>query len=196
MPFYAGRVLDFGDVIPRLVLSMLAQIHAHFEENYSDLDYVPVAYADHLSRLLETATQCVSGFPRAARIMKDVENYSDRIFSALSETPMTLLQGDVHPGNIIQHRETAVLVDWGNARIGPRVIDLANITATTDDAWAYYVSESERFGARIGPDRMLREHVWASGVVNMMYLSAGTQAGGEKVAASMAAKILRFVEQL
>jgi len=108
---------------------------------------------------------------------------------------MTLLQGDVHPGNIIQLPSSAVLVDWGNARIGPRTVDLTNITRPEDAAWTYYTSESEKFGTSTGPERMLEDRTWASAITNLMYLPAGA-AIGESHAGRMAAVILESIKQL
>jgi len=196
-PFYDGRTLGFGDVMPKPVLSMLARIHTAFEENYQQLDYLPVADEAYLTGLIETALKSVRSFPKAMQIMKDIRSNADLLYSMLLENPMTLLQGDVHPGNIIQLSGSAVLVDWGNARIGPRTLDLANITSTQDDAWMFYLSESERFGTKLGADRMLRNHVWASALVILMYLPYGTQsAGGEDLAENMTARLLRIIQQL
>ena len=50
MPFYDGQVLDWGDVMPKPVLSMLAWLHTHFEENYDDLDFLPVTDEAYLSK--------------------------------------------------------------------------------------------------------------------------------------------------
>jgi aminoglycoside phosphotransferase (APT) family kinase protein len=108
---------------------------------------------------------------------------------------MTLLQGDVHPGNILQLPSSAVLVDWGNARIGPRTVDLTNITRPEDAAWTYYTSESKKFGTSTGPERMLGDRTWASAITNLMYLPAGA-AIGESHAERMAAVILESIRQL
>ena len=196
MPFYDGRVLDFGDVMPKQVLSMLARIHTDFEENYQHLDYLPVADEVYVTGLIETALKSVRAFTKATRVLKDVQSNAELLHSTLREIPMTLLQGDVHPGNIIQLSDGAVLVDWGNARIGARTLDLANITSPQDDAWMFYLSESERFGTTLGPDRMLRNHVWASALVNLIYLPYGAKSGGEALAEEMTARVFRFIQQL
>ncbi|MGE4606324.1 MAG: aminoglycoside phosphotransferase family protein [Myxococcota bacterium] len=195
MPFYDGEVLDFGDVMPKPVFSLLAWMHSNFEENYEDLDFLPVTDEAYLSSLIETAAECVGGFARAAAIMKDVEHDSDRLYSTLAELPMTLLQGDVHPGNIIQLPSSAVLIDWGNARIGPRTVDLTNITRAEDAAWTYYTSECERFGTITRPERMLEDRTWATAITNLQYLPAGA-AAGESRAEQMAAVVLRSIRQL
>ena len=195
LPFYDGQVLDWGDVVPKPVLSMLAWIHTNFEDNYQDLDFLPVTDEAYLSSLIETAARSVVGFSRAAEIMKDVERRSDRLSATLAEVPMTLLQGDVHPGNILQLLSSAVLVDWGNARIGPRTVDLTNITRPEDAAWAYYTSESENFGTTTGPERMLEDRTWASAITNLMYLPAGA-AVAESHAERMAAVVLESIRQL
>ncbi len=194
MPFYDGHELDFGDIMPKTVLSMLARIHTDFEENYKHLTYLPVADEAYLSGLIETALKCALDFPEAKRILKDVQSNAGLLYSMLSENPMTLLQGDVHPGNIIQLSDKAVLVDWGNARIGPRTLDLANITSSQDDAWMFYLSESERFGTKLGPDRMLRNHLWATALINLMYLPAGS--GDEAIVEQMATRVFDAIQRL
>ena len=196
MPFYDGRVLDFGDDIPKPVLSMLAHIHTEYEENYQHLDYLPVADETYLTRLIDTASKCVREFPKAASIMEDVRSNADVLYTMLLESPMTLIQGDVHPGNIIQLPDHAVLIDWGNVRIGPRTLDLANITSTQDDAWRFYLSESERFGTSLGADEMLMNHVWASAIVNLIYLPYGAQSGNEAIAEKMTGHVMSVIQQL
>ena len=171
------------------------ELHTKFEENYHDLDFLPVTDEAYLSSLIETAARSVAGFSRVSEIMKEVERRSDRLSSTLAELPMTLLQGDVHPGNILQLPHGAVLVDWGNARIGPRTVDLTNITRLGDAAWTYYTSESARFGTITGPERMLEDRTWASAITNLMYLPAGA-AIGESHAERMAAVVLESIRQL
>lgn len=195
MPFYDGQVLDWGDAMPKPVLSMLAWLHTHFEENYDDLDFLPVTDETYLSSLIETAARSVAGFSRVAEIMEDVERGSDRLSSTLADMPMTLLQGDVHPGNILQLPSSDVLVDWGNARIGPRTVDLTNVTRSEDAAWMYYISESQKFGTITGPERMLEDRTWASAITNLMYLPAGA-AIGESHAERMAGAALESIRQL
>ena len=82
----------------------------------------------------------------------------ERFFHALAVLPGTLVHGDMHPANVLvtpltkdekgvvqsqQHGEVrneplalrpleVTIIDWGNARIGPTMLDLANITRPGD----------------------------------------------------------------
>lgn len=50
----------------------------------------------------------------------------------------TLLHGDVHPGNVLVSGRHARLIDWGSCRVGPAMLDLANLVALDSEGFAVY----------------------------------------------------------
>ena len=90
----------------------------------------------------------------------------------LQRLPVTLVHGDVHPGNIIRSPEgESVLIDWGNARIAPAMLDLANVVTLGSDSWAAYFSTWEKAGGPpLDPAQIRREYDWAVAMVNLQYL--------------------------
>lgn len=67
--------------------------------------------------------------------------------------PVTLVHGDVHPGNISVEDQRARLVDWANARCGPAMLDVANIC---DLGSVNMIAYRRSFGAAGG--RALDDH--------------------------------------
>ncbi|HEV8220976.1 MAG TPA: phosphotransferase, partial [Streptosporangiaceae bacterium] len=51
------------------------------------------------------------------------------VLAALASLTPTLLHGDVHPGNVLVTGHRATLIDWGSSRVGPAMLDLANLAA-------------------------------------------------------------------
>src|SRR5262249_4036456 len=45
---------------------------------------------------------------------------------------------DVHPGNVIVDGPRVGLIDWGSTRIGPPMLDLANLVDSDSDGFAAY----------------------------------------------------------
>ena len=71
----------------------------------------------------------------------------------------TLLHGDVHPGNVVIRGGTAVLLDWGRARIGSPLEDLAS--------WVHAVAFWEP-EARRRHDTLLMRYFSACGILNRL----------------------------
>ncbi|WP_170321377.1 phosphotransferase [Acrocarpospora pleiomorpha] len=56
----------------------------------------------------------------------------------LAQLSPTLLHGDVHPGNVLVNGQEAWLIDWGSSRIGPAMLDLANLVTFDSEEFAGY----------------------------------------------------------
>ena len=84
-----------------------------------------------------------SALDRARSVLERVAD-DDGVTEVLGALPHTLLRGDVHTGNILVNHGKGVLVDWGSARIGSPILDLANVVgmeapgfAAYSDAWRH-----------------------------------------------------------
>jgi aminoglycoside phosphotransferase (APT) family kinase protein len=94
----------------------------------------------------------------------------------LQRLPVTLVHGDVHPGNIIRMPDgKSVLMDWGNARLAPAMLDLANVVAFGSANWmAYGLAWENAGGPALDPDLIRQGFYWAVAMVNLQYLPFAT----------------------
>lgn len=97
---------------------------------------------------------------------------SEAIERALRVLPRCLLHGDVHPGNVhVAGDGTGVLLDWANARIGPMLVDVANVAEPGSAGLATYLA---RLRTRLGEpvDRRLVDvgYWYATVQINTQYL--------------------------
>ena len=86
--------------------------------------------------------RCVDRHPaalirRTVRLLRTAADAPAAV-AVLGRLNVTLLHGDVHPGNIIGGDREARLIDWGSARIGPPMLDLANVTEPGSPGFAAY----------------------------------------------------------
>ena len=146
-PLAAGSPLAWGDAVPANLFDTLAALHARYRGGtglpasiprvtgawWQALcrDWVDPQLGQHAARHPpETTARARALIGRAA----DLPAAS----AVLADLPLTLLHGDVHPGNVVAAADHAVLVDWGSCRIGPAALDLANlVTADSAEAARY-----------------------------------------------------------
>ena len=83
----------------------------------------------------------------------------------------TLLHGDVHPGNVLVHADRATLIDWGNSRIGPAALDLANLVgADSADIARYARTWQQLTGQALPGDAIELGYRWAGLQIPVQYL--------------------------
>jgi aminoglycoside phosphotransferase (APT) family kinase protein len=115
------------------------------------------------------------GLDRANRLVRSWST-DHRMVDALAVLPSALVHGDVHAGNVLISPDSAVLIDWGNARIGPAMLDVANCappgSANHD---AYLRAWAESTGAPLNPMTAAVGSPWASVHVNVQYLGWAAQ---------------------
>ena len=89
----------------------------------------------------------------------------------LAGLPPALLHGDVHPGNVIVHAGRPVLIDWGNSRVGPAALDLANLAAADSADVTRYARTWQRLTGAPPPAAALESGFrWAALQVPVQYL--------------------------
>lgn len=170
-PYYEGSSPG-ADAVPPVVFESLASLHSHGRSNSPDT--VPVitpAWWRHLC--LEYNLPAVrrraesDPLPELAAAVRLLERAAEHpaIPPVLDRLPRTLIHNDVHPGNILVNGADAVLIDWGSTRVGPAMVDLANLLRRESPQFATYV---RRWRAINGKDL-------ASAVVDLGYLWADLQ---------------------
>ncbi len=171
-PWYPGPALTWEDALPPAILRLLAAVHAHFEGRGAEFPGVPLLDADFFRRTIDLGIAALVGDAFAverARLERIREN--PKLYAALASFPLTLVHGDVHPGNILKSSEGFVLIDWGTARIAPAMLDIANMVEMGSNEWDIYLSAWEEASARKADPRLtVLSYHWATIQVNVQYL--------------------------
>jgi len=178
-PFYTGRQAGTG-APPAVVFDSLACLHARFRAGRANLMGVPVV--DHawwqrlcLGWAAPLIERCGDRHPaalirRAGLLLRSAAD-APAAAAALGRLNVTLLHGDVHPGNIIAGDREAHLIDWGSARIGPPMLDLANVTEPGSAGFAAYRTDWEQqAGDPLDPVQVDLGYHWAAVQIPLQYL--------------------------
>lgn len=174
-PYYAGEALSWDDPIPKELLHMMAQVHWRFEgreDEFSDVLRIDRSFLLQCFErgLTALATQGELFHQEQALLTQISED--ERVYSELKSLPMTLTHGDVHPGNLIRvDVDQAMLIDWGNARIAPAALDLANLIDFGSPEWKDYLCAWEgESGLKMDERQAELGFCLAEIVVNTQYL--------------------------
>lgn len=90
---------------------------------------------------------------------------------ALARLTPTLLHGDVHPGNVLIDGRHLRLVDWGGCRVGPAMLDLANLVTLDSDGFAVYRRTWKQVtGSPLDGDAAELGYRWAALQIPVPYL--------------------------
>jgi len=179
-PFYAGTPLTFQDEVPTGVVRSLARLHHHFQGQVERFETLYRADASFFKNTLASAVKALEGAvsEKANPIFEQMlgqlvkTEKSRSIFQALEMLPITLTHGDMHPVNMIRIAQgRTVLIDWGNARVAPAMLGLANLVDLESEAWHIYL-EAWREVSGEPMDLRLAQlgYHWATIMVNTMYL--------------------------
>ncbi|HEY5107143.1 MAG TPA: phosphotransferase [Caulobacteraceae bacterium] len=178
-PFYPGRDLTFGDAAPAPMLADLARLHARFEHQPRP-SWAWRIDADQVARFHADACQALERSERFKTATPDHDDWLGRLRTIASSSPLiaeaddfpaSLTHGDVHPGNIIASPSGGhTLIDWGNARWAPAMIDTANMVPLGSSVWAAYLSAYRAAGGSTADAVLLRSWRWAAGITALMYL--------------------------
>lgn len=178
MPYYEGRQ---PQTVPFDVFDMLAQVHVRYlggtDMRLSGI--VPIDAHWWRRMCIEVALPVIDRrhrthpdptLARAARALRDTRD-DDHIVRAGEMLPSTLLHGDMHPGNVIVGPDGATVIDWGNARIGPAMLDIANIAEFGSPSYHRYLAACQRLTGQ-PPDPWHAEvgYQWARAQINTQYL--------------------------
>jgi aminoglycoside phosphotransferase (APT) family kinase protein len=203
-PLYEGEHLTFEDEVPRLVIESLARVHAYYVSRVKQLDWLCHLDAGAFGQVFDGALKSLEAaegrcpstlLARAYEHLKPARR-DPVILDALAELPVTLVHGDVHPWNIICLPDgRSVLIDWGNARIAPAMLDLANLVEMGSENWETYLSAWEGASGQAMEASVARlSYHWATVMINLQYLpyQVGQWPGNGDVPASA----LGMVERL
>lgn len=187
-PWHEGRLLTFDDDLPGAVIDDLARVHVHFAGQVADLardpglERVDAAFLARFAAWAQTAVAALEARCReAGRLPAGLADLAGPFRQAcvspvLAETlaglPPTLLHGDVHPGNIVAGAGGRhALIDWGNARLGPALLDIANLAGRDSvQMERYQAARLAQGGQALAPGDLEREHAWATAMLNLQYL--------------------------
>ena len=180
MPFYAGTTVT-NALVPKAVFQALAILHAAYAHTCTDLAGIPVVDAGwwrdiclsySLGAVVRQAAH--SPGPQLDRARSVLERMADdrRIAEVLEVLPRSLLHGDVHLGNILVADGEGVLVDWGSARVGSPILDLANVASMDSPGFTAY-SDAWRHatGAALDPWAVQLGYRWAEVQIPVQYLA-------------------------
>ncbi|MFN8493391.1 MAG: phosphotransferase [Caldilineaceae bacterium] len=180
-PYYPGSTLTFADEAPPTIIEALAQVHVYFTSHLHEL---PKLYKTvNAETFRNTFDNALATLGKAQRekphnIFTEAHRYlmtareNPLLYKALAELPLTLTHGDVHPGNMLVTPDgQATLIDWGNARIAPAMLDLANMVTFGSPNWERYLAAWARTsGAALNPRIARLGYDWATIMINAFYL--------------------------
>jgi Ser/Thr protein kinase RdoA (MazF antagonist) len=177
-PFYEGTLMQWGEETPSTVIRSLARVHAHFLPQADDVKWIYRVDASFFTRTFDNA---MAALQKAAESIPSTRESADRLadfkgmpiqLAALERLPVTLVHGDVHPGNIVRLAGgEAVLIDWGNARIAPAMLDLANVVPLGSPGWhAYLAAYESASGQPVDLELATLGYHWATAMVMLQYM--------------------------
>ena len=175
-----GSALDWGDAVPANLFDTLAELHARYLGDASLPGVIPRVTADWFRglclgwvepRLREHAGRHPAETMRRARALVGRAARLPAVAAVLAELPATLVHGDVHPGNVLVEAGQATLIDWGNSRVGPTALDLANLEAADSPSVARYARTWERVTGMPLPSVVIElGYRWAALQLPVQYL--------------------------
>lgn len=171
MPRYDGRTAPSAEDVPSEVFDSLAHLHAAWHGRTEALVEVPAIdmalwrglCVDYTLPILRSAREASAhDTVDAAIAVVEATGDDERIAAALDLLPRTLVHGDVHQWNVILHEPVAKLVDWGNARRGPAMLDVVGVAEHGSANECRYLTARERIaGHALDADLMELECAWA-----------------------------------
>ncbi|MEV2214955.1 phosphotransferase [Streptomyces sp. NPDC050997] len=147
-PFLPGSPLpDRGAPVPANLFDSLARLHAHFHGATNVPAGMPRVDPQWWQQLCHDwvlpqidrhrGRHPASTITRARVLINRVADHP-AVGRTLPRLTPTLLHGDVHSGNVLIDGQHAWLIDWGSCRVGPAMLDLANLVSLDSDGFAVY----------------------------------------------------------
>jgi hypothetical protein len=179
-PLAAGSPLALDGAMPANLSDTLARLHSRYlgDDGLSPaIPRVTPAWWRSLCRdwveprLREQAGRHPAETTTRARALVDRAAGLPATDVLLGELSPTLLHGDVHPGNVLVDDGQATLIDWGNARIGPAALDLANLVTADSASVARYARTREQLTGQPLPAAVIDlGYLWAALQIPVQYL--------------------------
>jgi Ser/Thr protein kinase RdoA (MazF antagonist) len=183
IPFAPGSPLDWDDpAAPANLFDSLAVLHARYQGGAglpAEIPRVTPAWWQSLCRdwvdprLPEHAARHPAAVITRARALVGRAAGLPAVAAVLASLPPTLIHGDVHPGNILVDPGAgrATLIDWGNSRVGPAALDLANLVAADSADVARYAGTWLRLTGQPLPAGTIElGYRWAALQIPVQYL--------------------------
>ena len=176
--WYPGQPLpDRSAPVPAALFDSLARLHAHYRGGLAGIPRVDGQWWAHLCRswVLPALRAHAGRHPaatarRAAALVTAAADHPG-VHRVLDRLEPTLLHGDVHPGNVIVDGDRAALIDWGSSRIGPAMLDLANLVEPDSAGFATYAATWRALtGLPLNPDEIGLGYRWAAVQLPVQYL--------------------------
>lgn len=197
MPFYPGDPLGWDAEPPGEVYADLASWHVAWLGRTGTLPPdVPRVDEDFCRRtLLEFASDSLRRARAAAARPSAVYDHGlkclhrwgndELLYAGLARLPVTFLHGDVYGLNVLAAAGVPPrLVDWGSARIGPAMLDIA-AGRGTGGLRAYSRSWQQLTGTPLGSWRFELDLAWSTWFSCGMFVGAVAERAGSDPAAMM-----------
>jgi aminoglycoside phosphotransferase len=189
-PFYAGSTLRTEADVSDEVIASLARLHAHYVG--VNVRGLPVVDRELWRGICSHVSMRLSGLLtddqlRAPMALVDRVRDDPVLLRALERLPRTLVHGDIHANNLLVDGSGASkIIDWGNARLGPAMLDLASISAPDRPSFALYAEAwADATGEVLARRAMYVGFLWATVYVNTGYLGFAAQRLGLDVVTQM-----------
>lgn len=185
-PYYPGGTLPWDAEVPEAVFASLARLHHRYlgrsrtlpaalprvDETFCRDAFLGFAASGiHLARRTDP-------YPVHGRALKLLGRWCDdeRIPAGLHLLPATLLHGDVYGHNVVVPEDETVpprLIDWGSARVGPLMLDVALSTAASSAGFSAYLRGwADVAGRRLDAWQAQAGHAWATAFSSAMFVGA------------------------
>jgi aminoglycoside phosphotransferase (APT) family kinase protein len=192
--FHPGRPVDLMGELPAEAHRCMGRVHARFHCRATGItDDLDVVYRGFVHRALagfgieqlERARPVIgeSLYDRGARLLAELAA-DEEFCTAVADFTPTLLHGDLYGSNVLQptdQESSPLIIDWGAARIGPAMFDVAMTSSydsaarrAHDDGWA------EIAGSAPDPGENELAHAWSEVMIRAIF--AGTVAVRSSVA--------------
>ncbi|GAA5004787.1 hypothetical protein GCM10023317_39040 [Actinopolymorpha pittospori] len=188
-PFYAGNTLRTEADVSDEVIASLARLHAHYVGVH--VRGLPVIDRELWRRVCRHVSMRLSGLLTDAQLrapMALVDRVRDDpvLLRALDWLPRTLVHGDMHANNVLVDGSGSKIIDWGNARLGPAMLDLASISAPSRPSFDLYAEAwADATDEVLDRRTMYVGFLWATVYVNTGYLGFAAQRMGLDVVTQM-----------
>lgn len=197
MPFYPGTPLSASAELPEAVYAGLARLHVTYRGRADELpsEYARIDLrfcADTIGDFALAAVreaQRVRPHPVYSRATELLRQWADdpRIRAGVELLPTTLLHGDVYGPNVLVSADRPPrLVDWGNARVGPAMFDVALSAGLGSAGYAAYLQAWEdASGEPMDPWEAEAGHAWTTALSHAMFVGTVAERFGPDAADAM-----------
>ncbi|WP_157740329.1 aminoglycoside phosphotransferase family protein [Micromonospora auratinigra] len=186
LSFRPGAALAWDAALPAAVYASLARLHQRYLGGAgrlpAGLPRVDEEFCRHALREFAPAGihEARRGDPRPVhdRALDLLGRWShdERMLAGPRVLPATLLHGDVYGHNVVVDSADGTrpcLIDWGSARIGPAMLDVALTAGTSSAGFAAYLRAWEEAAcAPLDRWQAAAGHAWATAFGTAMFVGA------------------------